>query len=144
MIKKRGVPKGFRHNWTYRGHWDETKVKPGLWKFRFKATKRQHARGMGNFGIGTTGAWEIKAKQYIKKTGKGKYQTEMIGTKKPLKFHVKKRRYWKMYKKARIQIKKSKTDKHYNIYVDGVLQDTAHTYREAVIKAKGSKRGQIW
>lgn len=95
----RGVPKGFRHNWGYHGHWDERKIKKGLWKFKFRATKsRKTAKSMGSFGIGTTGAWDIKARQYIKKTGLGKYQTTMIGTKRPLKFKVrkpyrKKRRY---------------------------------------------------
>lgn len=85
------VPKGYTHNWTYKGHWKETKLKPGLWKIKFKATKnRKTAKTIGNFGIGTTGTWKIKAIQHIKKTGKGTYQTTMIGTKKPLKFNIKK------------------------------------------------------
>ena len=44
---------------------------------------------MGSFGKGTKGAWKIKGTQYITKTGKGKYQTDFRGTKKPMKFYVK-------------------------------------------------------
>lgn len=47
---------------------------------------------MGSFGIGTKGAWKINGIQYITKTGKGKYQTKLIGTKKPLKFYIKRPR----------------------------------------------------
>lgn len=72
--------------------WDETKKRKGLWKFRFRATKNRRAKGMGSFGIGTRGAWKIKGIQYIKKTGRGRYQTFLVGTKKPLKFYVKSRR----------------------------------------------------
>lgn len=82
------VPKGFVHDWTYRGHWHERKVRPGLWRFRFDATKFRKARSYGSFGKGTTGAWKIAGIQRITKTGKGRYQTRFIGTKKPLKFKV--------------------------------------------------------
>lgn len=88
----KGVPKGYKHFWKYKGVWDETKIKPGLWKFTFKATKNKKSKSYGNFGKGTKGAWKIKGIQYIKKTGKGKYQTTFKGTKKPLKFYVKRRR----------------------------------------------------
>ena len=88
----RGVPKNFRHVWKYKGVWDETKVRPGLWKFNFKATKGKTSRSMGSFGVGTKGAWKIKGVQYIKKTGMGRYQTRLVGTKKPLDFYVKKKK----------------------------------------------------
>ena len=91
--KLRGVPKGFKHNWKYKGHWKEVKTRPGKWKIDFRATKsRRSARGMGSFGIGTKGAWRVKGVQYITKTGKGKYQTRLIGTKSPMKFYVRKPR----------------------------------------------------
>lgn len=85
---KLGVPKGFTHNWAYKGRWHERKVHPGLWKIDFRATKHRKARSWGNFGKGTTGAWKIQGIQYIKKTGMGSYQTRLIGTKKPLKFNI--------------------------------------------------------
>lgn len=84
------VPKGYEENWKYTGRWSEKKLKKGLWKFTFTATKRRKAKSYGEFKKGTKGAWAIKGIQYITKTGKGKYQTKFIGTKKPLKFHVKK------------------------------------------------------
>lgn len=91
----RGVPSGYREIWGYRGVWDETKVRKGLWKIRFRATKGRRAVSYGSFGKGTKGVWEIRAKQYIIKTGKGRYQTVLVGWKKPLKFKVRqpKRRY---------------------------------------------------
>lgn len=91
---RRGVPKGYKHNWSYRGHWAEKKIRPGKWTFTFTATKHRKAgRNLGSFGIGTKGAWRINGIQYITKTGTGTYQTKLIGTKKPLKFYVKKPRY---------------------------------------------------
>lgn len=91
------VPKGYKHNWAYHGAWKEKKIRPGLWTFTFQATKHRKAKNIGEFGIGTTGAWKIQGIQYIKKTGTGKYQTKLIGTKKPLQFNIKKpkRRYKK-------------------------------------------------
>lgn len=87
--KRKGVPKGFKHIWKYKGVWNEKKTRPGLWRFTFRATKGKKASRMGSFGVGTKGAWKINAVQYIKKTRKGQYQTKMVGTKKPLKFYVK-------------------------------------------------------
>lgn len=87
--KYNSVPPGYKENWKYTGKWSEKKVKKGLWKFRFKATKRRRAKSYGNFGKGTKGAWKINGIQYIEKTGKGKYQTDFIGYKRPLKFYVK-------------------------------------------------------
>ena len=86
----RAVPKGFRHIWKYHGRWDETKVRPGLWRFKFVASKGKQSRRLGSFGVGTKGGWAIKAKQYLTKTGIGKYQTTMVGYKRPLRFNVKK------------------------------------------------------
>jgi len=83
------VPSGYRHIWKYNGIWDETKLQKGLWKIKFRATKNKKSTKYGQFGKGTKGAWKINATQYITKTGKGKYQTLMIGTKRPLKFYIK-------------------------------------------------------
>ena len=57
--RRRGVPVGYNENWKYVGRWSEKKIKPGIWRFRFRATKRRKARGYGSFGKGTTGAWDI-------------------------------------------------------------------------------------
>lgn len=94
----RGVPKGYRHIWKYKGRWDEKKVKPGKWNFTFKATKGRKHKGIGRFGVGTKGAWKIRGTQYIKKTGRDTYQTKLVGTKVPLKFYVKKPKKRKVYK----------------------------------------------
>lgn len=88
-MKRRGVPIGYPEDWSYRGHWHERKIGNRKWKFKFTATKRRKARSYGSFGKGTTGRWEIRATQLITKTGKGRYQTTMIGTKKSLGFNVK-------------------------------------------------------
>lgn len=91
---RKGVPKGYRHIWKYKGRWDEKKLRKGLWKFTFTATKgHKGKKTYGKFGKGTKGAWLIRGIQYITKTGKGTYQTRLVGTKKPLKFHIKKRKY---------------------------------------------------
>lgn len=76
-----GVPPGFTHNWSYRGHWKERKIKPGLWKGRFKATKRTKAKSLGP-KPGSKLTWNIKGKQTARKTGKGEYQTTFDFTKK--------------------------------------------------------------
>lgn len=95
------TPSGYRHIWRYKGRWNEKKVRKGLWRFNFIATKNKKSNSYGQFGKGTKGAWKINAIQYIVKVGKGRYQTRMIGTKKPLKFYVKRtykpRRYHRYY-----------------------------------------------
>lgn len=87
----KGVKAGYKHIWKYKGRWNEKKIRKGLWKFTFQATKsKKGKRKIGNFGIGTTGAWKITGIQYIKKTSPTSYQTKLIGTKKPIKFNIKK------------------------------------------------------
>lgn len=89
----KGVKKGYRHIWKYKGVWDETKLGQGKgWKIKFRATKGRKHKGMGPFGVGTTGSWNIRGIQYIKKTGRDTYQTTLIGKKYPRKFNVKKPR----------------------------------------------------
>lgn len=96
MAYKRGVPKGYRHVWGYKGVWDETKLGKGKgWKIKFRATKGRKHRGMGSFGVGTTGAWRIKGIQRIIKTGRDTYQTVLTGKKYPLKFNIKRPRKWR-------------------------------------------------
>lgn len=87
-FQSKGVPSGYREIWNYRGKWDERKLRKGLWAFRFRATKRRKSNSLGNFGVGTKGIWDIRARQYIVKTNKGEYQTYMIGYKRPIMFKV--------------------------------------------------------
>jgi hypothetical protein len=94
--KRKGVPKNYKHIWRYQGVWRETKLGKGKgWKINFTATKGRKHRGMGSFGVGTTGSWRINGIQYIKKISRDKYQTRLIGRKYPIKFNVVKprRRY---------------------------------------------------
>lgn len=86
MTRKKGVPKGFQHNWAYHGKWKEKKTAPGKWTFTFRATKGKKARYIkGAPGKGFKVGWRIKAKQYVIKTGRGKYQTYMKGRKQLIK-----------------------------------------------------------
>jgi hypothetical protein len=87
-MPRRGVPKGYRHNWTYRGRWREKKVSPRKWRFSFNATKRTHAKAMGP-RKGSKVMWDIKARQIAVKTKKGTYQTRMVGTKRLVKARMK-------------------------------------------------------
>lgn len=88
--QKRATPAGFHHDWTYKGRWNETKIRTGLWKFKFRATKSHKGkRTYGQFGKGTTGTWRINAIQRITKISPNAYQTTMYGTKKPIRFNVK-------------------------------------------------------
>ena len=65
---KKGIKAGYIHNWKYKGAWNEKKIRKGLWRFSFRATKSHRGkRSEGNFGVGTKGAWRIKGMQYIKK-----------------------------------------------------------------------------
>lgn len=91
-----GVPKGYRHNWTYRGRWKERKLRPGLWKIDFRATKRTRS-GRGGPRRGSKIVWGIRAKQYAVKTGRGTYQTRLIGTKRVIRHRMKHGRRHKKY-----------------------------------------------
>ena len=70
-MRKKGVPVNYKENWKYVGRWEEKKIRPKLWRFRFRATKRRRARSYGSFGKGTTGLWKINGYQRIRKTGLG-------------------------------------------------------------------------
>ena len=87
---KKGVPKGYVHNWTYRGKWYEKKIGPGKWRVVFTATKNKKS-GKGGPGIGTNITWKFtNVKQTAKKIGKGRYQTRLTGIKKLAKIRIKK------------------------------------------------------
>lgn len=90
----KGVPVGYKHNWTYRGHWKEIKIKPGQWKITFNATKKTRA-GKGGPPKGFKILWGFKnVRQRAIKTGKGKYQTRLTG----IKYVIKKKKVKKIGK----------------------------------------------
>lgn len=73
---------GYRSKWGYKGVWTEKKLRPGLWKFRFVATKTRKAKGYGTITRGDEINWGFKkVRQYVKKTGKGRYHTVLTGLK---------------------------------------------------------------
>jgi len=92
MFKKKSTPRGFRHIWGYRGVWNEQKIAPRTWKFRFVASKGKKSSTYGSFRKGFNVTWKINAIQKATKTGKGKYQTIMTGTKKQLRTGYKRAR----------------------------------------------------
>lgn len=91
MRYKRATPKGYRHIWRYHGRWDETKLTPRKWRFRFRATKGKKSKGYGGFGKGFWVKWKIDGIQTAYKTNKGTYQTDLRGTKTLIKSGNKRR-----------------------------------------------------
>lgn len=92
-----GVKTGYVHDWTYKGHWQERKIKPGVWKINFEATKGKKHSKMGTLKPGTKITWKFKnMKQTAIKIGKGKYQTRLTGYKYLAK--IKPRRNKRRYK----------------------------------------------
>lgn len=81
----KGVPKGYKAWWGYRGTWKETKVAPKTWKFSFHAGKKRKSKSYGSHPKGRRIRWKINGYQDVIKTGKGKYQTHFYGTKKLIK-----------------------------------------------------------
>lgn len=80
-MARRGVPKGYVHNWSYRGRWWEKKIKPGVWKVVFRATKRNKS-GRGGPKPGFRIVWGFRnVKQKAVKTGRGQYQTVLTAQK---------------------------------------------------------------
>ena len=78
----KGVRKGYTHIWTYRGPWKERKIGPGTWKVAFRATKSKKHSGRGGPAIGAKIHWRFSnVHQYAVKTGRGRYQTILLGTK---------------------------------------------------------------
>lgn len=97
-MKRKGVPTGYKHNWTYRGHWSEKKIAPKTWKVTFKATKKTKA-GRGGPKKGFRVQWKFyNVKQKAIKTGKGQYQTILTGIKKLAKAKAPRYKY-KRYKR---------------------------------------------
>lgn len=91
-FRRKGVPSGYRENWAYHGRWSEKKIRPGLWKGTYTATKRRRANSYGNFGKGTFIKWKLYGYQTAVKVGKGIYQTVFKFYKRPVKVKVRRTR----------------------------------------------------
>lgn len=77
-----GVWTGYRAKWRYRGLWTEKKIRPGVWKFKFVATKGRPAKGYGSIARRDEINWSFgRVNQRVRKIGKGRYQTVMTGYK---------------------------------------------------------------
>jgi hypothetical protein len=79
-----GMKVGRRHKWRYEpGEWNETKVTPDKWEFRYAVTKRRagHAPEGSGAPVGTAYHWYILAHQTVTKLDANSYSTDMAGVK---------------------------------------------------------------
>ncbi len=95
-----GMSIGSSHVWNYpNGTWEETKVAPDRWQFKFSSIKGRKILAPENSGapINTGYHWLILADQRVVKINKDEYQTLMEGS----KFKMGHRRsYWKNWSYA--------------------------------------------
>jgi hypothetical protein len=90
-----GMAVGQSHLWDYlNAVWEETKVRPDLWKIKFTSIKHRHVPAPEGSGVplGTQYHWYVMADQLVKKTTADEYTTELNGFKFKLGH---KRPYWK-------------------------------------------------
>jgi hypothetical protein len=94
-MKYSGMSVGGAHHWNYPdGVWDETKVAPDRWQFKFTSHKRRVVPSPVGSGVplNTAYHWYVIADQKVVKIDKDTYETVMEGT----KFKIGHRRpYWK-------------------------------------------------
>ncbi len=99
-MKYSGMSVGGAHHWNYpEGLWDETKVAPDKWQFKFTSLKRRQVAAPVGSGVplNTGYHWYIIADQRVIKADKDTYETVMEGT----KFKIgHKRPYWKNWSYA--------------------------------------------
>jgi hypothetical protein len=79
-----GMKVGRRHKWRYdAGEWNETKVTPDKWEFRYSVNKRRAGRAPEGSGapVGTAYHWYILAHQTVTKQDANTYSTDMAGVK---------------------------------------------------------------
>jgi len=83
VLGRRGVPRGYRHDWGYRGRWREVKVKRGEWRFRFDAVKSRGvpAKAMGSVPVGGRVRWRVSGVQTAVKVNRNQYRTRLVGVK---------------------------------------------------------------
>jgi len=90
-----GMRVGASLEWQYPdGTWEETKIAPDKWEFRFSSIKRRREAAPEGSGVetGSEYHWYIMADQMVKKVSANEYETMMTGLK--LKIGHK-RPYWK-------------------------------------------------
>jgi len=90
-----GMTVGKGHLWDYiNATWEETKVTPDTWRFKFSSLKRRKEAAPEGSGVpkGTEYSWYILADQIVKKVNANEYTTEMLGEKYKIGH---KRPYWK-------------------------------------------------
>jgi hypothetical protein len=79
-----GMKVGRRHKWRYEaGEWNETKVTPDKWEFRYAVKKHRacHAPEGSGAPVGTAYHWYILAHQTVTKQDANMYMTDMAGVK---------------------------------------------------------------
>ena len=96
---KEGVRTGYVHEWDYpNGKWIEQKVSSKDWAFRFSSSKKKtnsrKKSGAIMPPVGYKVIWRIEAIQRAVKTGRGEYQTQMVGKKSILAFFDPKKNRW--------------------------------------------------
>jgi hypothetical protein len=96
-MKYSGMSVGGVHNWNYPdGVWEETKVAPDRWKFKFTSLKRRQVPAPVGSGVPlkTQYHWYILGDQRVVKIDKDSYETVMEG----MKYKIGHRRpYWKNF-----------------------------------------------
>lgn len=79
-----GMKVGRGHKWDYAaGEWNEKKLTPDEWEFRYAVPKRRRGKAPEGSGVpvGTEYHWYILADQTVKKVDANNYSTEMWGRK---------------------------------------------------------------
>jgi hypothetical protein len=82
--KYTGMRVGSSHSWYYRqGEWEETKVAPDRWQFRYTVNKKRKWNAPEESGapVGTEYHWYILAHQKVRKLDANEYATSMTGVK---------------------------------------------------------------
>ena len=96
-MKYSGMSVGGAHHWNYPdGVWEETKVAPDRWKFKFTSHKRRQVPAPVGSGVPlkTQYHWYILGNQRVVKIDKDSYETVMEG----MKYKIGHRRpYWKNF-----------------------------------------------
>lgn len=130
---REGVKQGYVHEWDYpNGRWIEKKISKRDWVFKFASAKhktnQRKTRGKIQPPINFRILWKIDALQTAIKTGRGEYQTQMVGKKTILGFYDPTKNKWVRLQKPKIQVFKIDSPRRTQLNAMGVKQ-MARTYR---------------